>query len=82
MAYYLRHERFLKLISRETLEGRMVDVSSVCICRCGKRFDTDEQLEAHTARPITLLLSGSDLPPANLATSPKPVSVSMVQVEL
>jgi hypothetical protein len=52
----MRHEPFLKMISRELKAGRMVDVSSVSICRCGKRFATDEELEAHISRPITCLL--------------------------
>ena len=78
----MRHDRFLKLIFRETVDGRMVDVGSASICRCGRRFDTDEQLEAHTARPITLLLSESEPPPAHVAMSSEPVSVGLAQVEL
>jgi hypothetical protein len=52
----MRHEPFLKMISRELKAGRMVDVGSVSICRCGKRFATDKELEAHISRPITSYL--------------------------
>jgi hypothetical protein len=30
----------------------MVDVSSVCICRCGEKFPTDRQLKAHIYDPF------------------------------
>ena len=50
----MRHAPFLKLTSRELVTGRMVDVGSVCICRCGQRFSTDQELEAHVQRPIAL----------------------------
>jgi hypothetical protein len=50
----MRHAPFLKLTSRELVAGRMVDVGSVSICRCGKRFSTDQELEAHVQYPITL----------------------------
>jgi hypothetical protein len=58
----MRHTPFLKLISRELVAGRMVDVGSVSICRCGKKFSTDEGLEAHVQRPITLELVPTEEP--------------------
>jgi hypothetical protein len=78
----MRHAPFLKLISRELGDdGRMVDIGSLSICRCGRRFPTDEQLEAHTVRPITLLLSASEQTATNTAITLEPARVSTAQVE-
>lgn len=49
----MKHAPFLKVTSRELSAGRMVDIDSVSICRCGKRFSTENDLEAHIFRPIT-----------------------------
>jgi hypothetical protein len=50
----MMHAPFLKLTSRELRAGKMVDVSSVSICRCGRKFSTDEELIAHVLRPMAL----------------------------
>jgi len=47
----LKHEQFLKVISQELREGKMVDINSTSVCRCGERFPTDAQLQAHASRP-------------------------------
>ena len=70
----------MKLISRETVAGRMVDVASVSVCRCGRRFDTDGQLDAHVVRPITLFLS--ERSPPDEAKTPERASLSLAEVEL
>jgi len=79
----MRHAQFLKLISRELGDdGKMVDVGSVSICRCGRRFPTDAQLEAHILRPITLLLSASEQPPASAAVILALATVSTAKVQV
>ena len=53
----MRHAPFLKVTSRELQAGRMVDVASVYICRCGKRFSAEKELESHVLRPITEMMT-------------------------
>jgi len=48
----LHHAPFLKLISQERKNGRMVDVDSVWVCRCGGKFPSDRQLIAHVYEPF------------------------------
>jgi hypothetical protein len=48
----LNHAPFLKLISQERRNGRMVDVDSVCVCRCGEKFPSDRQLKTHIYEPF------------------------------
>jgi hypothetical protein len=79
----MRHEPFLKMISQELKAGRMVDVSSVSICRCGRRFATDEELEAHISRPITSLLEPVEEsmpePESTPEAQPAPALIAAVQ---
>ena len=50
----MKHEQYLKLISQELKEGKIVEVSSTNICRCGLKFSTDAQLQSHVMRPLFL----------------------------
>ncbi len=73
----MRHAPFLKVTSRELRAGRMVDVSSISICHCGKRFDTDKDLDAHVLRPITEQIGPIDANPDELITIPTPAIVEV-----
>ena len=53
------HAPFLKLTSQERRNGRMVDVDSVWVCRCGERFSSDRQLKSHIYDPFA---PGQDYP--------------------
>ena len=50
----MKHQPFLKFISQEPKNGRMVDTSSFSVCRCGEKFPTDELLENHTLQSPSL----------------------------
>jgi len=43
---------FLKLISQDRMNGRMVDVDTVYVCRCGERFPSERQLNTHIFDPF------------------------------
>ena len=47
----MRHAHFLKATSQEMIGGKWVDVLAFSVCRCGERFGTDQQLEAHILHP-------------------------------
>jgi hypothetical protein len=47
----MRHATYLKVVSQELQNGRMVDVSTVTVCRCGRRFASEEQLQLHVLKP-------------------------------
>jgi hypothetical protein len=72
----MQHAPFLKVTSRELNAGMMVDVDSVSICRCGKRFSTEKELEAHVFRPITEQIMAAE------AIMEEPVAVQPLPVEL
>ena len=71
----MKHAPFLKVTSRELRAGRMVDVGSISICHCGKKYNTDKELEAHVLRPITEQIGPIEVTPEELITSTTPVEV-------
>jgi hypothetical protein len=73
----MRHAPFLKVTSRELRAGRMVDVSSVSICHCGKRFNTEKDLDAHVLRPITEQIGPIEANPEELVTAPTAAEVPL-----
>jgi hypothetical protein len=73
----MKHAPFLKVTSRELMAGRMVDVSSVSICRCGKSFLAEKDLEAHVFRPITdQIMAAEAVPEEPLAVQPSTVELA------
>ena len=55
----------------------MVDVESVNICRCGKRFSNEKELDAHIFRPITDQMVPVEATPAEkIAPPPTPVELA------
>lgn len=48
----MRHGQFMKVTSQEKVGEKMIDVLSFSVCRCGERFSTDHQLNAHILHPI------------------------------
>jgi hypothetical protein len=75
----MRHAPFLKVTSRELRAGRMVDVGSVSVCHCGKRFSTEKDLEAHVLRPITEQIGPVEANQEELIATPAPVEVALAR---
>lgn len=48
----MNHSPYLKLTSQERRDGRMIDVDTVCVCRCGEKFPSDRRLKKHIYEPF------------------------------
>jgi hypothetical protein len=73
------HALYLKFTTRERKNGKMVDVGSVSVCRCGQKFTSDSQLKAHIHHPdMTVKAESADRDSPAPATSPVDSRFSLV----